>query len=91
MSYSSTNAVYDGSNNGTSHSDASNGSTNPSDANPSDAIGRFLDDPEHPRPLGCSGSSQSAAEVEAAAKARILAKLHAFHQRFDSGNEQKAT
>ncbi|KAL7815710.1 hypothetical protein V8C26DRAFT_401327 [Trichoderma gracile] len=86
MPSSSTNAVYDGSDNGINHPNAINGSNSQSDP-----IGRFLADQEQHRPLQCSGPVQPAAVVEAAAKARMLAKLNDFQQRFDSGNEQRAT
>ncbi|KAL7802040.1 hypothetical protein V8C44DRAFT_370757 [Trichoderma aethiopicum] len=84
MPCSSTKAVYDGSDNGTNHSDAIHGITDNNDA-----IHRFLADQEQHRPLGCGGPFQPAAEAEAAAKARILAKLHALEKQLSAGNKPR--
>ncbi|KAH0496225.1 hypothetical protein TgHK011_003596 [Trichoderma gracile] len=76
MPDSSNNAVYNGSTNDQAQTPASD---RPS--NHSFAMGRYLVDAEQTRPLGLS-TVQSAAEAEAAAKARMLAKLQAFEQQF---------
>ena len=67
--------------------------TDPSCATQShiDAIGRFLADQEQRPLLGLSSIVQSAAEAEAAARARMLTKLHAFEQQFESGQEPEAS
>ncbi|PTB63759.1 hypothetical protein BBK36DRAFT_1125924 [Trichoderma citrinoviride] len=84
MPGSSNNAVYNGDTNGPVQPHPSNGP-----ANHNFAIGRFLSDPDQQSPLGLR-AVQSAAEAEAAAKARMVAKLHAFEQQFSSNSEPKA-
>ncbi|TFA98724.1 hypothetical protein CCMA1212_009488 [Trichoderma ghanense] len=76
MPNSSNNAVYNGSINDPVQPPAPN-----RPPNHNFAIGRFLCDPEQKSPLGLS-TIQSAEEAEAAAKARMAAKLHAFEQQF---------
>lgn len=68
---------------GTNPSDAMNGS----DTSHTNAIGRFLADQEQRRPLALSSSDRSAADTEGAAKARMLVKLQAFDQQFNTGNQ----
>ncbi|KAL7802038.1 hypothetical protein V8C44DRAFT_346072 [Trichoderma aethiopicum] len=89
MPPSSTGAVYNGSANGTNPSDAINGMTW-NDTSHSDAISRFLADQEQRRHLALSGSDRSAADTEGAAKARMLVKLQAFNQQFNTGNQPQA-
>ncbi|KAL6877804.1 hypothetical protein HDV57DRAFT_518653 [Trichoderma longibrachiatum] len=76
MPNSSNNAVYNGDTNDQAQTPTSN-----SPPNHSFAIGRFLNDKEQKCPLELR-PAQSAAEAEAAAKARMSAKLQAFAQQF---------
>ncbi|KAK1239406.1 hypothetical protein MKX07_008894 [Trichoderma sp. CBMAI-0711] len=78
MPNSSNDAVYNGSTSTQVQTPTSN-----LPPNHSFAIGRFLADAEQKCPLGLN-TVQSAAEVEAAAKARMSAKLQAFEQQFQS-------
>ncbi|KAL7815709.1 hypothetical protein V8C26DRAFT_401325 [Trichoderma gracile] len=83
MPHSSTSAVY--------NSSSLNGPVQPhaQDSHATShsiAIDRFIGDPDQRRPLGYS-AVQSAAEAEAAEKARIVAQLRAFEQQFGSHSE----
>ncbi|KAL7802041.1 hypothetical protein V8C44DRAFT_362512 [Trichoderma aethiopicum] len=76
MPNSSNNAVY----NGSTH-DQARTPTSHSPPNHSFAIGRFLDDEEQKCPLELR-PAQSGGEAEAAAKARMSAKLQAVAKHF---------
>ncbi|KAK1239397.1 hypothetical protein MKX07_008885 [Trichoderma sp. CBMAI-0711] len=81
MPYLSTGGTYNGSAGTPNQQQPPNGP-----ANYTSAISRFLDDQDQRRPLEFS-TVQPVAEIEAAEKARIAARLRAFEQQFDSSRE----